>query len=129
MTDLMQPVNDQHDFTPTGLRVEGPYENDRNAAAAGLFKAIIREVYKVTDCIIAHHLVYVKVDHHDGFDYQVVEEVPSADTLIFDHDVAKKLWGDNYKQVLMQLACEPCATRDALLAKLYQNRPQVNAGH
>lgn len=114
------PLN--QDFTPGGTKIEGAWENDRNALGSDLFKAIIREAYGVHDCIIAHHLVYVRVEHRDGFDYQIVEEVPSADALIFDHIVARKIWGPDFKQVLMQLASEPCDTRDALLAKLYKAR-------
>lgn len=114
------------DYTPNGLRIEGSYENDRNADSADLFKAIIRECYNVTDVIIAHHLVYVKVEKRDGFDFQIVEEVPSADALIFDHDVAKRLWGDDWQNKLTRLALEPVETRDKLLATLYQARRGYN---
>lgn len=111
------------DFTPTGIKIEGQYENDRNAVSAELFKCIIREVYSVKDVIIAHHLVYVREETRgDGFKYQIVEEIPSADALIFDHDVAKKLWGDQWQFNLSRLALEPCDTRDALLAQLYHSR-------
>lgn len=110
------------DFTPGGVKIEGSYENDRNAANSDLFKAIIREVYGVQDVIIAHHLVYVRVETREGFDYQIVEEIPSADALIFDHDIARKLWGADWQGVLRQLACEPVETRDALLATLYHAR-------
>src|SRR5690348_13154117 len=88
------------DFTPGGLKINGAYENDRNAAAADLFKAIIREACGVKDVIIAHHLVYVNEEQRDGFTYQVVEEVPSADTLIFDHDIAQKIWGEKWEAAL-----------------------------
>jgi hypothetical protein len=111
------------DFTPLGMRLEGPYENDRNSQSSDLFKAIIREAYGVKDVICAHHLVYVRDEkREDGFDYQVVQEVPSADTLIFDHDVAKTIWGDKWQERLIRLALEPVATRDNLLAELYQAR-------
>lgn len=114
------------DYTPTGVKIEGSYENDRNADSAALYKAIIREVFNVQDVIIAHHLVYVREDKRsDGFAYQVVEEIPAADTLIFDHEVARKLWGEGFRDVLVQLALEPCETRDILLAKLYAARPAV----
>lgn len=119
------------DFTPTGVKIEGNYENDRNAASSQLFKDIIREACDgPKDVIIAHHLTYVKVDHRDGFDYQVVEEIPSADALIFDHDIAKKIWGeDDYIQVLKLLAMEPIASRDKMLGALFYSRktPQWNA--
>lgn len=110
------------DFTPGGLKIEGAYENDRNAANADLYKDIIRECYGVQDVIIAHHLVYVAEEKRDGFTYQIVEEVPSADTLIFDHDIARRIWGDGFKDALVKLALEPVETRDKLLGELYRNR-------
>lgn len=112
----------EHDFTPGGLKIEGSYENDRNAENADLYKAIIRECFKVTDVIVAHHLVYVTSETRDGFRYEYVEEIPAADTLIFDHNIAEKVWGLNFKEKLIQLACEPIATRDKLLRKLYDER-------
>jgi len=58
------------DNTPTGLRIEGAYENDRNGENSELFKAIIREVYGVKDVICGHHLVYQVEDKRaDGFAY------------------------------------------------------------
>lgn len=114
------PANDN--FTPKGLKIEGPYENTRNANNSDLFKAIIREACGAKDVIIAHHLTYVAVERRDGFDYQIVEEIPSADTLIFDHDAARKIWGDNFLPVLVQLVSVPVPERDALLAKLYYAR-------
>src|SRR5579862_3341117 len=99
------------DYTPTGLKIEGAYENDRNAESADCFKAVIREAFGVKDVIIAHHLVYEKEEtREDGFAYQIVEEIPSADSLIFDHGVAKKIWGNGWKKILRTLAVEPPET-------------------
>ena len=114
----------EKDFTPGGVKLSGSYENDRNADYSDLYKAIIREAFGVQDVIIAHHLVYVVVEKRDGFDYQIVEEIPAADTLIFDHDIAKKIWGDSWQRVLVKLAMEPCETRDDLLASFYYGRIQ-----
>jgi hypothetical protein len=59
----------------------------------------------------------------------VHDELPSADMLIFDHDVAKKLWGDNWQAVLTQLALIPISERDAKLAELYYGRsPSASCG-
>ncbi|WP_316235026.1 MULTISPECIES: hypothetical protein [unclassified Bradyrhizobium] len=111
------------DFTPTGIKLEGPYENDRNGENAALYKDIIREAFGVTDVICGHHLVYQVEDKRaDGFTYTFVEEVPSADTLIFDTDVAQRLWGDKWKSVLSILAVTPISERDKLLADFYYNR-------
>ncbi len=110
------------DFTPTGIKIDGAYENDRNADCADVLKDIIREAYGVNDVIIAHHLVYVTVEKRNGFDFQVVEEIPSTDTLIFDHEVARKIWGPDFKAVLVKLAVEPVETRDVLLSEMYYGR-------
>ena len=105
------------------LKLFGPYENERNARNAKLFKDIICEANGVSDVICAHHLVYVANDKRDdGFNYTIVEEIASADTLIFDHDVMAKVFGANFKTVLAKLALEPVETRDATLADLYYNR-------
>lgn len=113
------------DKTETGLRLEGAYENDRNSEHAACFKAVIREAYGVQDVICAHHLVFVVEEKHsDGFAYEVVEEIPSADTLIFDHDIARKIWGSQWQVCLTRLALEPVDTRDALFATLYNARVQ-----
>ncbi len=111
------------DFTPTGVCIEGAYENDRNAENAQLYKDIIKRAFGVTDVIIAHHLVYVVEDRRaDGFAYQVVEEIPAADTLMFDHGIMRKLFGDEYKRVVVELALEPVVTRDALLGQYFYGK-------
>jgi hypothetical protein len=124
MTTQAAPRFQDKDFSETGLRLEGSYENDRNRASSELFKAIIREAYGVTDVIVAHHLTYVAEDKRaDGFTYETVQEIPSADALIFDHEVAKKLWGESWKERLYAFAMEPIATRDEVVAKHYYSRP------
>lgn len=117
------------DYTPLGLRIEGPYENDRNVQSKELFKAILREAYDADESIVGHHLIYVQhelrpdPDHPGNFyPYEIVQEVPSADALIFDHGVAKKIWGDAWQSHLTLLALEPVETRDALLKKFYEER-------
>lgn len=112
------------DYTPIGTRIEAPYENDRNTESADLFKAIIREVFGVQDVICGHHLAYQWQERReDGFTYTFVQEIPSADTLIFDHDVAKRLWGeDKYLDKLRVLAVTPVEERDSVLKSLWEQR-------
>ncbi len=125
LDDIALDPREASNITETGLRQEGGFENTRNAIGSDLFKSVIREVYDVQDVIIAHHLVYVKTERHaDGFEYQIVEEIPAADTLIFDHDIARKLFGPGFKIELTKLACEPVETRDALFAELLAERSQ-----
>lgn len=109
------------DFTPSGLKVIGQWETDRDADNTELYKAIVKEVFGVTDVIVGHHIVFVREDKRDdGFTYQVVEEIPSGDALIFDHEIAKALWGPAlYKTRLQNLAIEPVETRDQLLSQYF----------
>lgn len=116
-------MSTKDDYTPKGLRIVGPYENDRNAESADLFKDIIREAFGVTDVIIAHHLVYIATEKRDGFEYQIVEEIPSADSLIFNHAIAKRIWGDEHWQDnLAEFALTPESERDALLKRKWDAR-------
>ena len=112
------------DYTPTGTKIEGAYENDRNAEHAALYKAIVREVYNVKDVIVGHHIVYqLEEKGTDGFTYTFTEEVPSADTLLFDHEAAKKIWGDKWQDMLVKLALTPAAGREAVFEEAYYSRP------
>lgn len=120
----------KQDFTPTGLKLEGAYENDRNTENRELFSAIIREAFGVKDVICGHHLVYMVDDKRDdGFIYSVVQEVPSADALIFDHAVMKKLFGNRYLDIMAELAVLPVddGSRDQHLAMLYYGRAMAKA--
>jgi hypothetical protein len=120
---FVQSNHRAQDFTPKGLRREGPYENDRNADSQKLFEDILAEVYGATKSIIGHHMVYVVEENDDGFNYQITQEVPSADALLFDPEILEKLFGEeNWKAIAHRLAIEPIATRDALMAKFYYGR-------
>lgn len=117
------------DFTAGGLRIEGPYENDRNAQNSKLWKAIMKEAYGADESICGHHLLYVQTEKrpdpdHPGntYDFQIVQEIPSADALIFDTEVAKKIWGDKWQAILSILAVTPIDERDDLLAEFYYGR-------
>ena len=115
-------------FTPNGMKVYQGYENDRNIAMEGLIEDIVREVFGARKCIVAHHITFVieetRTDHRTGLQYQhqLVQELPCADGLIFDHDIAKKIWPRTWQNVLMQLALEPVESRDKVLEKLYYTR-------
>lgn len=113
----------KQDFTLGGVKVEGTWENDRNGTSRQLLKDIIREAYGVQDVLIGHHLCYEYEENQNGFNITIMEEIPSADTLIFDHLVAQKIWGVmDYKRILTMLVLEPSETRDKLLSNLYYGR-------
>lgn len=115
------------DYTPNGLRIEGPYENDRNSDSYDLLKQMIREAYStsarpIKDVIIGHHLIYTVEEVRDGFTYTIVQEIPSIDTFIFDVDVMQRLFGKDFEEVLCVLATTPTDKRDHTLEVLYKTR-------
>jgi hypothetical protein len=93
------------------------FENARNTSNEALFAAMVREAYPDATLVVAGHHIFYRRDGHIS-----PEEIPSADALIFDHFIARKVWGDSYRDVLTQLALEPVATRDALLSRLFKER-------
>lgn len=96
------------------------WENARNRRAHKLFQDILHEAFgSDEEVVIAHHLTF------DGAGDDP-DEIPSADTMIFDHDIARVIWGEaNYIGVLLQLAATPCDQRDALLGELYYGRAKA----
>ena len=92
-------------------------ENARNVKNFGLFEAMIREAFDGVKLVVCgHHLMFMREGEKMPY------EVASADTLMFDHRVAKKIWGGNYLEVLKRLAATPPSERDALLQALYDER-------
>ena len=92
-------------------------ENARNVKNFGLFEAMIREAFDGVKLVVCgHHLMFMREGEKMPY------EVASADTLMFDHRVAKKIWCGAYKEVLALLAAEPVETRDQLLRKLFEER-------
>lgn len=114
------------DFSPNGTKLEGQFENDRNAEHSDLFKAIIRHAYNVQDVIIGHHLIYEKHEKDaKGYEYDIVQEIPSADALIFDHAIASKIWPQHYVGILQRLAALPIDQRDKALRHYWDNRDKL----
>lgn len=92
-------------------------ETKRLTNNATLFEAILREVYPdITFVAAGHHIMFIR----QGQPLPV--EVASADTLIFDHHIARTIWGDDYRKQLTLLANEPTVSRDTVLRILYYGR-------
>lgn len=92
-------------------------ESKRNMDHIDLYEAMIREAYEnVTMVVAGHHIMFTCAGRLTPY------EVASADTLIFDHFIAERIWKDAWKDVLAALATEPASTRDDLLRKLYLER-------
>lgn len=92
-------------------------ENSRIMDNMDIFEPILREAYPdVTIVVGGHHIMFTQEGN------PMPAEISSADTLIFNHEVAAKIWGDKATERLTQLALEPPATREKLLRELYLAR-------
>lgn len=89
------------------------YENARNHKNHRLYERFMRlAVGKDTDVLVVHHITFKMEGEDDG------NEIPSADTLMFDHELMKRVFGDNFLYYVTQLAVRSCEERDAHFAYL-----------
>lgn len=94
------------------------FENERNKKHAALYERLIKLAFKRDDVavLIGHHLTFeMDVDGDGKLDIETMNEIPSADTLMFDHDLMRAVFGDRCYPIMRELASVPCDRRDNLL--------------
>lgn len=92
------------------------YENARNKSNAALYVRLLRRAFADKadlQVMIGHHLT---IEYEGRLETE--DEIPSADTMMFDHDIMKKAFGDMHRQIMAELALVPCDRRDAMLTML-----------
>ena len=91
-------------------------ENARNKAHASLYTAIMHRAFGASaEILIGHHLTF-----EEGGDLSTEDEIPSADTMMFDHDIMGRVFGANAVAIMRQLASVPVSQRDAVLAHAWE---------
>lgn len=94
------------------------FENARNKEHAATYTKLMKLAFGANaQCFIGHHLSFEM-----GGDLSTENEIPSADALIFDHDVMNRVFGDEACQYMMNLANLPCGERDKYLATILEYR-------
>jgi hypothetical protein len=88
-------------------------ENARNHRNAALYSALIKRACGQVQIMIGHHLTF------EG-DSQPENEIPSADCLLFDHDLMGKVFGDRAVSIMQHLAATPCESRDEVLQAYFE---------
>lgn len=93
------------------------YENGRNKTHRALYQAILKIAFpkEETPALIVHHLTFT-----DGG--KEPNEIPSADTLIFDHDIMGRVFGDDAIPVMIDCARVDCTKREKVLAEHLRQR-------
>lgn len=88
------------------------YEQTRNKTHAALYEKVLKLADLGTN-------IAVLVGHHIGFEFNgnldTENEIPSADTLIFDHEIMARVFGSNAVAIMAELATIPAERRDARL--------------
>ena len=91
-------------------------ENQRNKDHAQLYVDLVQRAYGCNNAVlIGHHIVF----EADG-DITTENEIPAADTLLFDHEIMTAVFGEDKAMRLMSnMAVTPVEHRDALLQQAW----------
>lgn len=102
------------------------YENARNKRNVQLYTDILQMALqkitgsKVVAVLIGHHLVFeFDGDGDERMDIETENEIPSADCLMFDHDIMTAVFGDDALFIMVGLAKLSCEHRDQYLADCF----------
>lgn len=99
-------------------------ENARNREHAALFERIVKMAFGQDAAVL--------VGHHIGFEFagdiNTENEIPSADTMMFCHDLMKRIFGDAHLSIMSDLAKTPSEHRDARLKEILDDFEQPLQG-
>jgi hypothetical protein len=94
------------------------FENERNKRSAKLFADILVAAYGTDiDVLVGHHVTF---EHHA--DIASENEIPSADTLLFCHELMGRVFGAAAPEIMADLVRLPAESRDARLAEWFYAR-------
>lgn len=100
-------------------------ENDRNVHNGSLFVNIIKAAFGIDEVVmVGHHFVFEPRTAMTELDLTKLNEIPSADTVLFDHDIMGAVFGPVSGMVIVELAKHPVSTgaRDAKARELFAIR-------
>lgn len=93
-------------------------ENMRNKQNAELYTKMIHKAFG-DDCavLVGHHLTFEK-----NGELATENEIPSADCLMFDHEIMVRLFGNDAMDYMCRLAATPVEQRDKVLARFWEDQ-------
>lgn len=92
------------------------YENDRNTHHGSIFIELIQRAFGVSEVVmVGHHFVFEPKESMQNLDLGKLNEIPSADTMLFDHDIMTAVFGDRAYSIMTALALTPVDRRDAIV--------------
>lgn len=104
-------------------------ENNRNTHNGMTFIALIQRAWDNHEVVmVGHHFVIAPREAMRALDLSQNNEIPSADTLIFDHDVMGCVFGKSEAlRIMAALSQVPREARETLLASELAKLPPLPA--
>jgi hypothetical protein len=108
-------------FAEMNIKTVRKYFRDevtRNKASAVLFEEMLRHAFGAEIVVIVGHHLTIEDSSGTARENVLTEnEIPSADTFMFDHEIMTARFGDDAIMVMQSLASTRTDDRDALLAE------------
>ena len=99
-------------------------ENDRNVHHGDLFIELVKRAFGADEVVrVGHHFVFEPAEAMKNLDLTKLNEIPSADTMLFDHDIMHAVFGDQAVNYMQRLASVPVEARDVVLRELLAQTP------
>jgi hypothetical protein len=94
-------------------------ETARNREHGDLYTRLIKKAFGGEyEVLVGHHFAFENAT--EGISSE--NEIPSADTVIFDHEIMTACFGEDAVRVMQELAATPCEARDMLLREIVEQR-------
>lgn len=102
-------------------------ENDRNTRHGQVFIDLIKRAFGVDEVVmVGHHFVFEPQAAMTALDLTKLNEIPSADTMLFDHDIMTEVFGDKALGLMTTLAQHRAEERDEIVRQaLLEVPPKV----
>lgn len=101
-------------------------ENDRNTHHGQIFIDLIKRAFRTDEVVmVGHHFVFEPEAAMKQLDLTQLNEIPSADTLLFDHEIMGAVFGEQAVPLMIELAKVPCDSRDQIVAEALAKLPKV----
>lgn len=102
------------------------FENDRNTHHGQIFIDLIKRAFRTDEVVmVGHHFVFEPQDAMQKLDLTQLNEIPSADTLLFDHDIMTAVFGADAIPLMVEMAKIPCTARDDVIAAALAKLPPM----
>lgn len=104
------------------------FENDRNTHHGQIFIDLIKRAFRTDEVVmVGHHFVFEPQEAMQKLDLTQLNEIPSADTLLFDHDIMTAVFGERAVPLMVEMAKVSCVSRDEIIAAALAALPLAEA--